>query len=217
MSELGAETLEMGGPGKSKESKQSSSPPPPERYSRSRNPKVPLRTERTRLFLMVLYHAADGLQLLQDEVHLLLRGQRGQGGVVAPAGQLGVVVRVVGGDELQAGVPHQVPAVTAHVFWEGRKEGGDKTVSGALAPPPGAGRQKPRPSPSHLGGRCTPGCEVPTGSSGPRRSSCSWFSCCTRTTGCPWGKSHTPPRPPGRPRRPPSGATLKNPDHPRLE
>lgn len=44
--------------------------------------------------------------------------------------------------------------------------------------------------------RCTPGCEAPTGSSGPRRSSCSWFSCCTRTTGCPSGRPRTPPRPP---------------------
>lgn len=44
--------------------------------------------------------------------------------------------------------------------------------------------------------RCTPGCEAPTGSSGPQRSSCSWFSCCTRRTGCPSGKPHTRPRPP---------------------
>lgn len=69
-------------------------------------------------FSKVLYHPADGLQLLQHKVHLLLGGQRGQDGVVAPAGQLGVVVGVVGGDELQAGVPDQVPALPAHVFWD---------------------------------------------------------------------------------------------------
>lgn len=62
------------------------------------------------------YHHAHDLQLLQDKVHLLLRGQRGQHGVVAPAGQLGVVVRVLRGDELQAGVSDQVPTLTAHVF-----------------------------------------------------------------------------------------------------
>lgn len=38
---------------------------------------------------------------------------------MAPAGQLGVVVRVFGRDELQAGVAHQVPAFTAHVLWKG--------------------------------------------------------------------------------------------------
>lgn len=62
------------------------------------------------------YHHAHDLQLLQDKVHLLLRGQRGQHGVVAPAGQLGVVVRVLRSDELQAGVSYQVPTLTAHVF-----------------------------------------------------------------------------------------------------
>lgn len=72
----------------------------------------------------VLYHAADGLQLLQHEVHLLLGGQRGQDGVVAPARQLGVVVGVVGRDELQAGVPHQVPALPTHVLWDRQGFGG---------------------------------------------------------------------------------------------
>ena len=50
----------------------------------------------------------------------------------------------------------------------------------------------------YLAVRCTPGCEVPTDSSGPRRSSCSWSSCCTRMTGCPWGKLQTPLWPPGK-------------------
>lgn len=49
----------------------------------------------------------------------------------------------------------------------------------------------------YLAARCTPGCEVPTDSSGPQRSSCSWSSCCTRMTGCPWGKRQTPLWPPG--------------------
>lgn len=72
------------------------------------------------------YHHAHDLQLLQDKVHLLLRGQRGQDGVVAPAGQLGVVVRVLCRDELQTGVAHQMPTFTAHVFWNGgnRRGGG---------------------------------------------------------------------------------------------
>lgn len=65
---------------------------------------------------------AHNLQLLQHKVHLLLRGQRGQDGVVAPAGQLGVVVRVLCRDELEAGVAHQMPTFTAHVFWNGWME-----------------------------------------------------------------------------------------------
>lgn len=65
------------------------------------------------------------------------------------------------------------------------------TVSGPAASPPTGGRG------AYPVGRCTPGCGAPTGSSGPQRSSCSWFSCCTRTTGCPWGTARTPPRPPG--------------------
>lgn len=48
--------------------------------------------------------------------------------------------------------------------------------------------------PTHRAGRCTPGCEAPTGSSGPPCSSCSWSSCYTRRPGCPWGKGRTPPR-----------------------
>ena len=67
------------------------------------------------------YHHAHDLQLLQHKVHLLLGGERRQDGVVAPAGQLGVVVRVLGRDELQTRVADQMPAFTAHVFWtEGR-------------------------------------------------------------------------------------------------
>lgn len=69
---------------------------------------------------LVLYHAADSVQLLQHKVHLLLRGQGGQNGAVAPAGQLGVVVGVVGSDELQAGVSYQVPALPTHVLCVGR-------------------------------------------------------------------------------------------------
>lgn len=70
------------------------------------------------------YHHAHDLQLLQDKVHLLLCGQRGQDGVVAPAGQLGVVVRVLCRDELQTGVSYQMPTFTAHVFWNGRNRWG---------------------------------------------------------------------------------------------
>lgn len=49
---------------------------------------------------------------------------------MAPAGQLGVVVRVLGRDDLQTGVAHQVPVLTTHVFWsrENREEGGVGTV-----------------------------------------------------------------------------------------
>lgn len=67
------------------------------------------------------YRHAHDLQLLQDKVHLLLRGERGQDGVVAPAGQLGVVVRVLGRDDLQTRVAHQVPVFTTHIFWSGEK------------------------------------------------------------------------------------------------
>lgn len=47
------------------------------------------------------YHYTHNLQLLQDKVDLLLCGQRGQHSVVAPTGQLSVVIRVLGRDELQ--------------------------------------------------------------------------------------------------------------------
>lgn len=50
----------------------------------------------------------------------------------------------------------------------------------------------------YLAVRYTPGCEVPTDSSGPQRSSCSWFSCCTHMRGCPWDTLHTPLWPPGK-------------------
>lgn len=44
----------------------------------------------------------------------------------------------------------------------------------------------------HLAERCTPGCEAPTGSSGPPCSSCSWSSCCRQTPGYLWGRLRTP-------------------------
>lgn len=135
---------------------------------------------------------------------------------MAPAGQFGVVVRVFRCDELQTGVSHKMPTFTADIFWNGGntilvcffylfrlspfldapwKRGScarnrtmqqiiqNKMVSILII--------------GYLAARCTPGCEVPTDSSGPQRSSCSWSSCCTRMTGCPWGKRQTPLWPPG--------------------
>lgn len=74
------------------------------------------------LTTMTPYHHAHDLQLLQNKVHLLLRGQRGQDGVVAPARQLGVVVRVLRRDELQTRVAHQMPTLTTHVLCKGQNE-----------------------------------------------------------------------------------------------
>lgn len=62
------------------------------------------------------YHHAHNLQLLQDKVHLLLRGEWGQDSIVAPAGQLSIVIWVLRSDELQAGVAHQMPAFTTYIF-----------------------------------------------------------------------------------------------------
>lgn len=78
-----------------------------------------------------------------------------------------------------------MPAVPAHVFCVGTGGDGERGPSGWGGGGTGA---------AHLAGRCTPGCEAPTGSSGPQRSSCSWSSCCTRRTGCLWGRPRTPAR-----------------------
>lgn len=38
---------------------------------------------------------------------------------MAPAGQFGVVIRVLRCDELQTGVSHKMPTFTADIFWNG--------------------------------------------------------------------------------------------------
>lgn len=76
------------------------------------------------------YQDGHDLQFLQHKLHLLLCGERGQDGIVAAAGQLGVVVRVLRRDELQTGVSDQVPALPTDVLW---KRAGGKSAAAIAA------------------------------------------------------------------------------------